>query len=567
MVEVIVALGVLTVVMVALLPQLVVGIRSTGTARLLTQAKGVAQGELERMLNLPYYISPAAGDYRDVLDFYYRDLSAPGVAPVCTTAGGYAVPKATWAGYVPATGTRCAYEPVTGAFYRTVSEVAATAGMGSFTVVVDTRFLSGATPPQPVTPPAGYNTQTTGKASPASSQIGVTVTVLYGDRNTLRPVSTYTQIADQPTTTTRVKGEVGVTTLDVGSVTTGSGPVSLSSGLLNLAGSLTYASTVSASLSGTSAGLATGEQASGAATIVSAPPTTAATARTAGPGSLLTTGCDLDLACWGSTWLDVSALSAENGLPNAGGPAAPLQSLLTDATHGGISFGNSAAAAYLTDLGLIPPLLRLDPAATATTSGVSPLCVAGGAGASSYIAASGYLRTTAVDDPTAPGTVEACAVARTSSISMFPTTFAPRGVVLIELRRASSRCLVQRAAPTSSATYDYEAVVQYWDGSGYSAAFTVTPATTTDPLDAVNLATTSVGGSRMLGDYISSWSMLTHSEVNTTQAAGMAMVQLPGVVTIVSQPVRQDATSPGGDPTSVVSVAVGALSCTAEDMR
>lgn len=566
MVEVIVALGVLTVVMVALLPQLVVGIRSTGTARLLTQAKGVAQGELERMLNLPYHISPAAGDYRDVLDYYYRDLSTPGVTASCMSAGGYAVPQTGWAGYVSETAARCAYEPATGAFYRTVSHVAATPGMGSFTVVVDTRFLSGGTPPQPVSPPAGYNTQTTGRASPASSQIGVTVTVLYGDRNTLRPVSTYTQIADQPTTTTRVKGEVGVTTLDVGSVTTGNGPVSLSSGLLNLAGSLTYASTVSASLNGTSAGLATGEQASGATTIVAAPPTTAATVKTAGPGSLLTTGCDLDLGCWGSTRLEVSALSAEDGLPSAGSPSAPMQALLTDATNSGIYFGNSTAAAYRTDLGLTPPLLRLDPSATATASGVAPGCVAGSTGTLSYIAASGYLRTTAAADPVSPSTVEACAVARTSSISMFPTSFAPRGVVLIELKRASARCLVQQAAQTFSATYDYEAVVKYWDGSVYVTAGTVTSASTTDPLDAVDL-TASVGGDKKLGDYISSWSMLTASEVNTTAAAGIAKVQLPGVVTIVSQPVRQDATLPGGDPTSVMSVTVGALSCTTEDRR
>jgi Tfp pilus assembly protein PilV len=552
LVEVIVALGVLMIVVVALLPQLVVGIRATGTARLVTQAKGVAQGELERIRNLPYYISPDAGDYRDVLDFYYRNLSVPGVSPACTIAGRYAVPQAGWAGYVSETGTRCAYEPATGAFYRTVRPVPAGSGIGSFTLVVNTRFISGDTPPQPVTPRTGYDTQSTLRSEPSSQQVGVTVTALYADRTTLRPVSTSTQIADKPTGTTRVRGEVSVTTLDVGSATTGNGPVSLSAGLLNLTSSLSYASTVKASLSGTSAGLSTGEQASGALSIVAAPPTSVATVKTAGTGSLLTTGCDL--ACWGSTMLDVPALSADQGLPNAGTAAAPLQALLTDRTNNGVSFGNGVATTYRPELDLAPPMLQLDPSGTATASGVLPGCVSGGTGTSSYVAASGYLRTDL-------STAEACGVARASSISLFPTAFAPRGVVLIELRRASARCLVQKASPTVGATYDYEAVVRYWNGTAYSPPFTATPATTTDPLDAVNLATTSVGGSKKLGDYIASWSMLTGTEVVKAQLAGVANVKLPGVVTITSQPVRD------GDPTSVVSVTVGALSCSAEDLR
>ena len=187
--------------------------------------------------------------------------------------------------------------------------------------------------------------------------------------------------------------------------------------------------------------------------------------------------------------------------------------------------------------------------------------------ASSYVAATGYVRTTAVGDLSAPGTVEGCAVARASSISLFPTSFAPRGVVLIELRRASARCLVQGSAHTASATYDYEAVVQYWDGVQYRTGGIVTPATMTDPLDAVDLATTSVGGSRVLGDYIASWSLLTGPEVISAETAGVASVKLPGVVTIASQPVRIGVTPSDVDLTSVMSVAVGALSCSAHDAR
>ena len=62
LIEIIVALGVIMTVMAAVLPQLLVGIRSGETSRLVTQTKGVAQGQLERMRNLPYYVAPEAGD-------------------------------------------------------------------------------------------------------------------------------------------------------------------------------------------------------------------------------------------------------------------------------------------------------------------------------------------------------------------------------------------------------------------------------------------------------------------------------------------------------------------------
>lgn len=572
LVEIIVALGILMIVMTALLPQLVVGIRSTGTARAISQAKGVAQGQLDRMRNLPFRVSPAAGDYRDVLDFYYRNL-ASGSTPTCTSAGTYVTPQPSWAGYVSATDARCDYEP-TGAFYRYIDTVAPSGTSGGFTVVVDTQFLSGATPPQPVTPPTGYDTQTTGKDNPASTQIGITVTVLYSTRGTVRPISTYTQLAEQPSATTRVRAEGGATTLEVGSVTVANGSVSLSSGLLNLVGSLTYASTVTANLIGTSAGLATGEKASGASAMVAAPPSLSAATITSGNGSLSTTGCSI--ACWGSTRLDRAAMSADQGLPNAGSVSAPMQALLSDSANNGVSFGNSSSNDYRAGLNLAPPLLRLDPDAVPAASGTSAGCALGGAGPTSYVTASGYLRTTAATDATSPSTVESCVVARASSISLFPTDFAPRGVVLVELRRASARCLVSGAGHTPSAIADYEAVVKYFNGSGYTTAATITQASGTDPLDTLDLAATSVGGGgKVLGDYIASWSALTASEIIRAQETGRAELRLPGIVTIASQPVRPGTvpldptipTSPQVDPTSVVSVTLGALSCSAQDLR
>jgi type II secretory pathway pseudopilin PulG len=576
LVEIIVSLGVLMIVVATLLPQLVSGIRAVGTARMVTQAKGVAQGELERMRNLPFHISPAAGDYRDVLDYHYRDLVTPSLTPTCTTAdGSYTDPQSGWAGYVPDGGARCDYEPATGAFYRTVRQVPATTGSSAFTVVVSTQFLSGATPPQPVTPTEGYDSQSDEDARPPSTQLGATATALYAERGTLRPVSLYTQIADQPVSRNRVNAEVNVAALEVGSVTVNDGAASLSAGLLNLVGTLTYASTATANLTAASGGLATGEQGTGASAALAAPATTTASTVT-GVAGALSSGCDI--ACWGGTRLDLAELSADDGLPRAGSVTAPMQSLLTDAANGGVSFGNTPGGGYRTRLRLAPPLVRLDQDATPVASGISSGCAPGATGVPSYLTASGYLRTTDVEDATEPATVEACGVARSASMSLFPTSFAPRGVVLVELRHASARCLVQGTDHAASVGHDFEAVVSYWDAKGpgteddaYTEAATIVPGMTTDPLTAVSLDTVVREGVQasddlVLGDYIESWASLTADKVIATQTAGTAEVNLPGVVTVASAPVR-NSTDGTPDETSVVSLALGAVRCSAEDAR
>ena len=561
LVEVVVAIGVLMIVMVALVPQLVLGIQATGTARLSTQAKGVVQGELEKMRNLPYYIAPEAGPFLDVLDTYYRHAK-PDATPTCQKAAGeLTLPQSPLSVY-------CAGNPLR-PFYRVVRPGT------DFTVVIDTQFLSDATPPagtapQPVPPPTNYNsfpTQTGEDSQPASRQIGITVTVLYRDRTTVRSVSSYTQIADRPVTDVRVRAEANVTALEVGSETTQGAPLSLTAGILDLAGSLNFTSTVNANLVATSASLATGAQGIGASASRAAPPSSStASSPTDNGGWLDDTRCGL--VCWGGTRVDVAPMSAANGLPLAGSQTTPMQALITaKGGHDGMSFNNSPATEYRPLLQLTPPLLRLDTNAVLVPSGITADCVPGGSGTPAYVAAGGYLLTTPVTDPVRPGTVESCATARTSSISLFPTDFAVDGVIVVELTRATARCTVSGAAHNASTRYDYSAVVKYWNGTAYQAVATIVPGMTSDPLEAVPL-TSPVGGGHKLGDYIASWSALMSSEVTTTATGGVAEVTLPGVVTIASQPLRPDLGSPDLlDAASTMSVAVGALGCHAGDRR
>jgi hypothetical protein len=340
-------------------------------------------------------------------------------------------------------------------------------------------------------------------------------------------------------------------------------PLTFSAGLLDLTGSVSFASTAKANLAATSAGLATGEQASGASATVETPPSIATTDQPALAGSLSTVGCDY--ACWGGTKIPGLSMSADGGLPLAGTPSAPAQVLLTDLDNDGLRFDavSGASDEYRSSLGLVAPLVRMAPAAAPAPSGVAADCVDGTTGASAYLSASGYLRTTT---PATTKEVESCAVARAATLELFRTSFAEHGVVQVDLVQASARCLVAGAAHTPTTSYDYRAVVRYWDGTGYTEAATIVPGQGGDLLAAVPL-TTSVGGDRKLGDYISSWSSITSSTVSVTTAAGAAQVKLPGIVKIASQPVRRNAEDTGPDDVSVVSATVGALSCRAEDKR
>ena len=139
-------------------------------------------------------------------------------------------------------------------------------------------------------------------------------------------------------------------------------------------------------------------------------------------------------------------------------------------------------------------------------------------------------------------------------------------MIQVELVRGVARCTVSGTAHAASATADYEAVVRYWNGSGYQTAATITPSNVIDPLSAVPL-TTSVGSGHTLGDYVASWSSLTADRIVKTQAGGHAEVRLPGVVTIVSQPVWKPEVLATGNATSAVSLTLGALKCSALDQR
>ncbi|WP_028639109.1 type II secretion system protein [Nocardioides sp. URHA0032] len=555
LIEIMVAFGIVLVVLTALLPQLIVGIRSGEVARQATQAKAVAQGQLDRMRNLPYHVEPDAGDYRDVLDYYFRDTTPAGATP-CTDSDGLAT-LPIGHGFLADGAARCSYEPE-GDAYRYVLEDATS----DFIVVVDTQFLSAPAADgtsHVVEVNSDYDTQVNGDDNPASFQIGVTVTVLYERRGTTKPFTTYTQIADQPLTQTRISATASATAISVGSVTTSNGAVSLDVGLLDLDGSLGFASTASASLAGASGGLSTGQKSEGASVAASAPATASSQPGLAGG---LDAACTL--ACWGTTQSDIGPLTATDGLPNAGSVASPMQARLTgtDAAGRAISFDNGDPATYRDGLSLASPLVRLDPDAEETVEGVTSTCGTSTVGTSAFVRSLGYLRTTDTNP-----VVEACAVSTAAWVSLFPTDFAPRGVLRVRLVHASADCQVDGASHTAQTpSVDYEVEVKRWAGPGdddYASVATITPSGDADLPDPATLA---AGADHTVGDYVGSWSALTTAGYELTAVGGVSSVQVPGAFTLTSQPVRTGALD-GVDPTSAVSFTVGEVGCFAEDAR
>lgn len=596
LVEVIVALGILMTLLVAVLPQLVGGIRATDRARQVTQAKTLVGSELERMRNLPFQVQPNAGQYVDLFDRYFQDLlapdTAPAGAPTCQDADGRHLPPAVTAtGYVDGA-SRCPWEPQSGPFYRVVRTAAGHAPKGiepdpdlaGFVVVVDTQFVTASTPPVAAPPKTAYDTKTDGRDALATAQVLVRVTVLL-DRPTDRaPISTTTQIARSYQTTTRARAAADATAFTAGTTLADGTAVSASGGLIDLDASLVASSRVEMSAAGLTASAGTGESGGTARTSGTAPPDTVLGFGSTAAGQLTSAGCAL--VCWGGgqpfgTWQPTTT----DGLPGIGSSTSPVEvSLKTpSATEGfALRMGMGSGAVFLPDRGLANPVLRLR--SGDFSSGVAPDCTVASTGSGLRLHAGGWARTTA-----APG-VDACATARTAEVAVLPLGTSPnpflgaseRPLVLVRLLRSSARCQVSGAAHSPTISADFGVQVSYWSGNGttyvpLTAGDGTTVFTPSNGGQLPDPATLDVGPLK-LSTWIDSWSVARPGTgIETTTKAGLARIEIPAVVSILTKPLRQEVvggvpqTDGAGDPVvderSTFALSVGSLSCTAEDRR
>lgn len=514
LVEILVAIMIFGVVAAAVLPLLLAGIRGGTHAKLTTQAKNIAQERLELMRNLPYHLAQQNGDYRDVLDIYYRDLVASGTVGI----GDPCVVR----GYVAATASyRCQLAD-------------STVGSGTFSQVVETSFIDAAG--SLVTPRSTYDSQAPNLDAPASSLLSIAITTTWTHGTETRDFVLRSRVVNSATDAPLITSKLRASAVKVSSSLSNGDVVQFESGLLSGDGSKSTASSANGSAVGAYASRASGTTATGAAVNLSAPPEDVITSVPAvGPQAL--TG-DCSIVCFGDTDINgASAAKVSTGVPQLGVHNAVdyLESELLRTT----GFGVRGFEYNNTDLTTASAAL-----------GVSGLpLVSAGTGTAGPIAASrGSLTAVSTGATSVTATVSSSA----QTLQLFKTSLAGDGLVQVKLTSASLTCV---DGAGGGVTADWEALVSVHTPSGY-VHYVLEPDGTGLPLP--SSITTSTGFT--LDKYVRSWSGLVASanSVATTSSTGVAAA-IPAVISLLTAPTRSL------DDTSVLNISLGSASCEAVD--
>ena len=596
LIEVMVSVGIFVVVMVAVLSQVLIGIRGSARANEVTELKGVVEAQMELMRNLPWHVAPSAEQRIDILDRYFPDVEPPAGPVECGTAAAPQLPDSdSWTGYVDPPGAassrpRCSYEPQKGAFYRSV-ETVNPSEPASYVLVIDVQFLRSTLPVSPAAygpvpaeePPTDYDSDVVNKDAPVSTQVGVTVTAFDRRTSPLKAVSDYTQIAEAVRAPQRVQAVANATAVELSGVTTDARSVSVRAGVLELGGFLSRVSTGTARLDAVDARIAGEPPAGLVAGPLAAPPSSSLAARLAGPGAVPTgNACAAAYICWGSSSTSALNVVASNGLPAVGSsalsaagypltsdPPAPVGASLTPTSAAALQFDTTLTAErgrYAAGLALsaTDPLVRVSGTA-ATLSG----CGTSSAGS---LLAQGYLGSTTT-------AVKACAEAGSATISLFPTKSRAAGILDVSLTYSRAMCSAAHGGAFAPAA-DYSVKVQVWRWSqtGYSAVpETFTMAATKRPTDADRarlqalLAIPVDEAGQTLASYVDSWSLGDPQATTAAATAGSTMLTasatVPGALALMSTTLRTGVAAGTADPDSAIALTVGAVSCTAGDGR
>lgn len=520
-VETLISMLIFGIVAVATLPMLIGGLTAGRTAQLNLQGKALGQERLEQMRNLPYHVARQNGQYLDVLDIYFRDTQSTGVlAPA---------DRCSARSYVAATAT----------YSCTITSLGAEYGL--FRQVVQTQFLDFQR--NVVTPPAGYTSQTAGMDSPVANLLGVTVTTSWTQAGRVRSFPVRSHIANAQAEGSLIRAAVQSSALKVTSELVGGDLLQFEGGLVSGEGSLTTGSTASLSVAVARAARASGTSVGGASLSLNAPPT-ASGASPSLSGKYLD-GSTCLIACFGQT-----AVSGNQQVAVTSGQ--PTVSLATDPVTGtlrrtganvfrGFSYNNAPLADTSPALGLNGPM------------------VSGGVGSTTEVlSGAGYL------DAAGTG---AAAVRSGSSVALpvlelFPTAFAPSGVVQVTLTGASLQC--SSGGGNAAVTANWGGQVRYWSGaSGAYVPLSLAPgaAALPDPTLVEVVAASATTPATTLSTWVAAWSALTDPAAAVASAGRQAKGEVSSVLSILTSETRSS------DPTSALNIAVGAMSCLAEDNR
>lgn len=519
-VETLVSMLIFGIVAVATLPMLLGGLTAGRTAQLNLQGKALGQERLEQMRNLPYHVARQNGQYLDVLDIYFRDTQATGVlapADKCSARS---------------------YDATTSTYSCTITGLGSDYGL--FSQVVKTQFLDFER--NVVTPPAGYTSQTAGMDSPVANLLGVTVTTSWTQAGRVRSFPVRSNIANAQADDSLIRAAVQSSALKVTSELAGGDLLQFEGGLVSSEGSLTTGSTASLSVAVARAAQASGASVTGATLSLNAPPAAAGTSPSDADGQLDGT---CNIVCFGQTGVSGDQqVTVNSGQPKVSLATSPVTGTLrrTGANvFRGFTYNNAALA-------VTNPALQLTGA-----------MVSGGIGSTTEVlSGAGYL------DATGTG---ATAVRSGSSVAMpvlelFPTSFAPAGVVQVVLNQASLMC--SSGGGSVGVVPTWVGQVRYWSAAANAyVALPLAPgaAALLDPRDIEVLPASPTSSATKLSTWIAAWTALTDPATVVTSAGKQAKGEISSVLSILTTETRF------ADPTSALNIAVGSLSCLAEDNR
>lgn len=542
LVEIIISLTLFAVVVISTAPLLVGGLRAGRMAQLNLQGKALAQERLELMRNLPFHVARQNGQYLDVLDIYFRDLQPAGtLAPndICDARS---------------------YDAATRTYNCTINDLGA--DYPGFSQVVRTTFMDFQR--NTVSPPASYDSQTAGRDAPASTLLGVAVTTSWTQGSRTSSYTLRSQLANAVADESALKASLRLAALTLSSNLDDGEILQLEGGLVSGEGSLTTGSTAALSVATARAQLASGNGITGATLSLSAPPFAEGSSPSTGSGFTLDGTCNF--ACFGQTSITGNQkVTVALGQPQVSASTDPVVGSLRRTgsnTYRGFSYSN----ALLTSA---DPALRL-----------SGRMVSGGIGSTAEVLnGKGYL------DATGSGATAVRSSGSTAVplVQLFPTDFAPQGVVQLVLNGASLSCSSGGGSGAVSATWS--GLARYWQQTGVDAnglpvggyqELAVAPGATAlaEPgglsvlkgdADGDGVLDASGPANVQLSRWVQAWSALTDASDAVTSSGQRSAGTINGVITVITAPTRLISGVP--DETSAINIALGTFSCHAEDNR
>jgi type II secretory pathway pseudopilin PulG len=520
LIEVIISMVIFGLAITATTPMLLGGLQASRTAQLNTKARALGQERLEKMRNLPYHVAFQNGRYIDVLDIYFRDLQAS-TGPDPSFAAD-PCDRRTYAAGVYS----CLIKNKIGVPYK------------GFSQLVEVRFLTETR--TLVTPRSTYTSQSAGNDMPVSNLLGVNVTTSWASAGKSHSYRLQSHIVNALPGTTSLEANLKVTPVSITSDMVGGDLAQLQAGLLSMAGDVATGSNATISAVTAMAGLASGQTIYGARETRSAPPSQGALNPSDSNGYSLGTSCAT--LCFGQTAITgddtVRVLVGDPMVASASNPVTVGLRRTGSNQYKGFSFSNADSTNGL------DPALRLQ----------GPFVSAGSGNTTDVVVSQGYLDTSGTG---ATSTVESGSF-RMPMLQLFPTSFAPDGLVQIQVDSASLTC--QSGSGSSSVTAAWQVRVRWYNSStGQYVEYQLRPGSAALP-DPSTLVVDPTSGAT-LGTWIASWSGLTSTAGISQGTGARAVGTVPSLVSIITAPTRT------GSPSSAINLAVGAMACLALDVR